>query len=298
MRTMAKKLMVWSISLVVALGFTLISFPSQKAEAAEVSTTTIRNETLALVGKPYKDGGYLPSTGFDNPGLIYYVYKSNGINAPKTIKEQAIVGSRVAAYDWKYGDVLFFSYDGSNPHFAGIYVGSGKFVSVPQNGGEVKVYSLSSDYFKTKYLGAKRYLGSSSSTSSSSTTSSSIADKIVSLGDNYLGTPYVYGAKSYQTNTFDCSSYTQYVYYKNGVKLPRTSIDQSKVGTYVPYGQWQKGDLLFYSTSYSNGKIAHVAIYAGDGKILHTYGSPGVTFTSVSNSWWKAHYKTARRVIN
>ena len=283
MKSMAKKLMVWTMSFVMVFGFTLIAYPSQTAEAAEVSTTTIRNEALSLVGKPYKAGGYLPSTGFDNPGLIYYVYKKNDINAPKTIKEQALYGTRIAAYQWKYGDVLFFSYNESSPDFAGIYVGSGNFVAVSPNGG-VKEYSLSNEYFKNKYLGAKRYLGT--------------ADKIVTLGDKYLGTPYEYGAKSYQTNTFDCSSFTQYVYYKNGIKLPRSSSQQSQVGTYVPYGKWQKGDLLFYSTSYSNGKIAHVAIYAGDGKILHTYGSPGVRYDSVTNSWWKSHYKTARRVLN
>jgi cell wall-associated NlpC family hydrolase len=54
---------------------------------------------------------------------------------------------------------------------------------------------------------------------------------------------------------------------------------------------------VFYSTSSSNGEIGHVAIYAGNGKLLHTYKEPlGVTYTNMNSKWWKAHYITARRV--
>lgn len=123
------------------------------------------------------------------------------------------------------------------------------------------------------------------------------ADSVISIGRRYLGTPYRFGSPSGVTSTFDCSSFTQYVFRKVGISLPRTSRDQAKVGTFVSRSNLRKGDLVFFSTSKSGGKIAHVGIYAGNGQILHTYGAGGVKYTSLNSSWWSAHYITARRVI-
>jgi cell wall-associated NlpC family hydrolase len=107
-----------------------------------------------------------------------------------------------------------------------------------------------------------------------------------------MGVPYKFGAPSGSTRAFDCSSFTQYVYKKNGISLPRTSIAQSKVGRYVSRSNLQPGDLVFFYSP-----IHHVAIYIGNGKILHTYGAPGVTISSLNSSWWSSHYTTARRVL-
>jgi len=78
-----------------------------------------------------------------------------------------------------------------------------------------------------------------------------------------------------------------------GVSLPRTSIEQAKIGEKVKPGYLSVGDLVFYNT---NGKgISHVAIYAGDGKILHS-ASEGVMISNMNSSYWKSRYVTARRV--
>lgn len=130
-----------------------------------------------------------------------------------------------------------------------------------------------------------------------SVSATSTADQVLNIGKRYLGTPYKFGSKSGVTSTFDCSSFTQFVFSKIGISLPRTSINQSKVGTYVSRSNLRKGDLVFFSTRTSKGKVAHVAIYAGDGKILHTYGAGGVKYSSLSSDWWSSHYITARRVI-
>ncbi|WP_409343149.1 C40 family peptidase [Paenibacillus sp. MBLB4367] len=125
----------------------------------------------------------------------------------------------------------------------------------------------------------------------------SLGDKLISYGDNYLGRPYKFGASTSTTASFDCSSFTQHVFKHFGISLPRTSSQQSKVGKYVPKSQLRKGDLVFFSTAGSKGKVAHVGIYAGNGKFLNTYGNPqGVTFSNINSSWWKSHYITARRV--
>ncbi|WP_438448310.1 C40 family peptidase [Gorillibacterium sp. sgz5001074] len=124
------------------------------------------------------------------------------------------------------------------------------------------------------------------------------ADAIIATGNKYLGTPYQFGAPSGVTSVFDCSSFTQYVYKKNGIYLPRSSREQATKGYYVSRSNLRKGDLVFFSTRSSGGKIAHVGIYAGYGKILHTFGAGGVRYSSLGSDWWSSHYITARRVIN
>ncbi|MFO7289771.1 NlpC/P60 family protein [Planifilum fulgidum] len=127
---------------------------------------------------------------------------------------------------------------------------------------------------------------------------STLADRIIKTGEKYLGTPYKYGASSNQTNYFDCSSFVQRVFKENGINLPRSSRQQAKVGTYVPKNQIQKGDLLFFTTSYSPNQIAHVGIYAGNNKILHTWGPGGVRYDDLNGmKWLREGYVTARRVI-
>ncbi|WP_206108487.1 C40 family peptidase [Paenibacillus thiaminolyticus] len=114
------------------------------------------------------------------------------------------------------------------------------------------------------------------------TTSSAKAKSIIATGKKYMGVPYKFGAKSGITSAFDCSSFVQYLYKKQGIKLPRTSKQQSKVGTKVSKSQMKPGDLVFFYSP-----VHHVAIYIGDGKILHTYGKPGVTLSSLDGNWGK-----------
>jgi cell wall-associated NlpC family hydrolase len=119
--------------------------------------------------------------------------------------------------------------------------------------------------------------------------------KVVSSAKKYLGVPYRFGAPSGITYAFDCSSFTQYVFKKNGVKLPRTSIAQAAKGIKVAKGNLSVGDLVFFNT---NGRsISHVAIYAGNHKILHSSGS-GVSLTSMNTTYWSNKYVTARRVLS
>ena len=80
-----------------------------------------------------------------------------------------------------------------------------------------------------------------------------------------------------------------------GVKLPRTSKEQAKEGEQVDRGSISQGDLLFFRTS---GKsIGHVAIYVGNGKMIHASSSRGVTISDMNSSYWKKRFVTARRVL-
>lgn len=135
-------------------------------------------------------------------------------------------------------------------------------------------------------------LAGSAAITPTTTHAATIADNVIATGEQYMHTPYRFGSASGNTSTFDCSSFTQTVYRKYGINLPRSSRAQSQAGTFVPRDQLKPGDLVFFYSP-----IHHVGIYIGNGKILHTYGRPGVTVSDMNSGWWKNHYATARRVL-
>lgn len=125
----------------------------------------------------------------------------------------------------------------------------------------------------------------------------SIADHIAATGEQFMGVPYRFGAKSGRTDAFDCSSFVQYVYKQNGINLPRSSRQQATVGTPVSKDQLQPGDLVFSDTN-RDGVINHVSIYIGNGQLLHTYRvGIGVTISDFAGSAWDRTFVTARRVL-
>lgn len=107
----------------------------------------------------------------------------------------------------------------------------------------------------------------SSSDSSSASTGESIADYAL----QFVGNPYVYGGTSL-TDGADCSGFVQSVFAHFGIYLSRTAAAQSTNGTSISLSELQAGDLLFYSSS-GDGTIDHVAIYIGNGCIVHAANS-------------------------
>lgn len=120
--------------------------------------------------------------------------------------------------------------------------------------------------------------------------------RIISAAKEKLGKRYVWGASG-NKNTYDCSSFVKYVYKKNGIELPRTSIMQSKVGKYVKRDELQKGDLIFFDTSKKRkGYVNHVGIYLGDNKFIHASSAKKkVVITSLNKTFYSNRYKGARR---
>lgn len=122
------------------------------------------------------------------------------------------------------------------------------------------------------------------------------ADELIAFGSKFLGTPYEFGAASGQTNTFDCSSFVRYVFNQVlSIDLPRVSYDQAKKGKEIGIDQIRKGDLLFFSARGLD--IGHVGIYAGDGKILHTYSKELGVHVADFDEKWKKRFVTARRLL-
>ncbi|TXK38337.1 C40 family peptidase [Nonomuraea sp. C10] len=83
-----------------------------------------------------------------------------------------------------------------------------------------------------------------------------------------LGRPYVWGAEG--PDSFDCSGLVQWAFAQAGIRMPRVTHQQWVTGPQVPLSQAHPGDLLFWRHDPTNpGYISHVAIYWGDGKMLH-----------------------------
>jgi cell wall-associated NlpC family hydrolase len=116
--------------------------------------------------------------------------------------------------------------------------------------------------------------------------------KILSTAQNYLGTPYLWGGST--PSGFDCSGFTQYVFAKNEINLPRISRDQYNVGTPVAFNDLQPGDLVFFSFI-SDGQVSHVGIYLGDNQFISATTSKGVIISSFS-PYWNNAYVGAKRV--
>lgn len=110
---------------------------------------------------------------------------------------------------------------------------------------------------------------------------------IVAYAKQFLGNPYVYGGTSL-TNGADCSGFTQSVFTHFGITTGRSSRDQAAKGKEISMSAIQPGDLLFYA---SGSYINHVAIYIGDGKIIHSSNpTTGITIT-------KYNYRTPCKAV-
>lgn len=111
---------------------------------------------------------------------------------------------------------------------------------------------------------SKRSAGSQSvgkrASSTNSYKGSGVGASAADYATNFVGNPYVWGGSSL-TNGADCSGFVSSVYGKYGYSLPHSSAELANVGKAVSYSEAQAGDIICYS--------GHVAIYLGDGKIVH-----------------------------
>jgi cell wall-associated NlpC family hydrolase len=119
----------------------------------------------------------------------------------------------------------------------------------------------------------------------------------VRTAEHYVGTPYRWGGES-PDGGFDCSGFVRHVYALNGVALPRVTVDQARFGREIEpqLANLEPGDLLFFAPA--GGEIDHVAIYSGDGRIIHSSSAlGGVRVDPIDrDGWYATHLVTARRV--
>ena len=104
-----------------------------------------------LLGCKYVYGGTTPS-GFDCSGFTQYVYKHFGVNLNRTAAAQYSNGKSVTSL--QAGDLVMFGKSGIS--HVGIYIGGNSFIHAANPSKGVRIDSLSSGYYKTNYVGARR----------------------------------------------------------------------------------------------------------------------------------------------
>ncbi len=127
-----------------------------------------------------------------------------------------------------------------------------------------------------------------------------VAYRAIADGEAFLGRPYIWGGSDPERG-FDCSGFVQYVFGEEGIRLPRTSRQMARSGEELPaeLDALRPGDLMFFADE--GDRIDHVAIYAGERRILHSSSSgEGVRYDTLSGArgrWFLDHFVAARRVL-
>lgn len=127
-----------------------------KASGEPVTGADILAETEQYLGIRYVHGGESPK-GFDCSGLIYYVLRTLGYSAPRSVAAQARMGTPVGNDLLQPGDLVFFAtLGGKTPTHVGIYAGDGQFLHAPNSRSKVSYGDLTSGYWLKCYIGARR----------------------------------------------------------------------------------------------------------------------------------------------
>ena len=111
---------------------------------------------LKLVGVRYRLG---ESSGLDCSGFVRLVFKDSiGASLPRTAREMSEVGQQIDSSQLKPGDLVFFNTMRRTFSHVGIYLGDNHFLHAPRTGAEVRVENMDSNYWMSRYNGARRIL--------------------------------------------------------------------------------------------------------------------------------------------
>lgn len=134
-----------------------------------------------------------------------------------------------------------------------------------------------------------------------STRGGAAAVAAVALALESMGVPYRWGGSN--ENGFDCSGLIHYAYARQGIPLPRRSVDQAENGREVgrDSAALAPGDILTFSAGEDGGRVTHVGLYVGQGRFIHS-ASAGVQVSRLdpadpAGRWWWRRWVGARRVV-
>jgi len=115
---------------------------------------------------------------------------------------------------------------------------------------------------------------------------------------NLLGIDYHYGGMD-ATRGLDCSAFAGTVYNRAlGMRLPRSSVEQFRVGDPVKRVELKIGDLVFFKTRRRRAAVSHVGIYVGENLFAHASTKYGVIISSLEHPYYNRTYVGARRLVN
>jgi cell wall-associated NlpC family hydrolase len=110
-----------------------------------------------FLGKPYVWGA---SSGksFDCSGYVMYIFKHFDVSLGHGAADQFANGTKVTKENLQIGDAVFFTTYKKGASHVGIFIGDNKFIHASSSGGSVTINDLDQDYYKSRYIGARRYL--------------------------------------------------------------------------------------------------------------------------------------------
>ena len=117
---------------------------------------------------------------------------------------------------------------------------------------------------------------------------------LISTARSQTGLRYKAGGSTPESG-FDCSGFVRWTFGEHGIKLPRTTTEQMKVGKAVRKEDLQPGDIVAFKIS--NRRGYHTGIYTGNGMFIHSPSSgKRISESSLEEGYWKKRFITARRV--
>ena len=130
-------------------------------------------------------------------------------------------------------------------------------------------------------------------TAPSATQTNATGNKLVSVAESVLGSPYRYGGSS--PKGFDCSGLVYYSHNKLGISVPRTTGQQARHASNLSLNEIEPGDVLFFRI-YGNG-ISHVGIYTGNNQFIHAPKTGKyVSHASINDPFWRERLVKAGRL--
>lgn len=141
----------------------LISRLSDTIHHATDRASDLVVNAMGALGVPYRFGGTSAETGFDCSGFVRaMVQQTVGMLLPRSAEQQAAATEQIEKAELKPGDLVFFNTRRRAYSHVGIYVGDEKFIHAPRSGARVRVESMGSRYWTTRFNGARRVLSDSS----------------------------------------------------------------------------------------------------------------------------------------
>lgn len=137
-------------------------------------------------------------------------------------------------------------------------------------------------------------LGQGNTTSGTSTiignvgnlATSDLGNSIIAEARTHFGAPFIMGATG--PNSFDCSGFTQYVYNKCGISIPRVADAQWTSSNHLT--KPRVGDLIFFQGTYDTPGASHVGIVSGESTMIHAGSSTGIVETSFQIDYYQKHF--------
>ena len=130
-----------------------------EANTESLAATDIVSYAKTYLGTKYVSGGESPSKGFDCSGFTRYIYKKYGVNLPHSASAQASVGTEVSKSNLQPGDLVIFKGEsGNSVGHVGIYIGGNQFIHASNPSDGVKITSMSTGYYSSRYVTARRVI--------------------------------------------------------------------------------------------------------------------------------------------